>query len=91
VTRALGELAMTLAGIDARMRAHDLADLPRPLHRVERMAEQLGMTSLGEVAADLRACLAAGDGTAVAAVWARMGRIAERSLAAERTGLDHQA
>ena len=88
VTRALAELALTMAGLAARVRAHDLADLGRPLRRLQGMAESLGMISLGLVAADLRICLASGDSTAFSAVWARLIRIAERALAPDKDLLD---
>ncbi len=84
VTRALGELALTMAGIAAQVKSHELADLARQLRRLQRMAENLGMVSLGLVAGDARACLDRADTTAFAAVWARLVRVAERSLAADK-------
>ena len=60
----------------------------RQLRRLHRMAEQLGMESLGAVAADLRRCLDIGDATAFSAVWARLLRVAERSLAVDKALLD---
>ncbi len=83
VTRALGELALTMAGLDAQVRAHDLADLTRQLKRLQRMAENLGMISLCAVSGDASNCLQSGDSTAFSAVWARLIRIAERSLTAD--------
>lgn len=88
VTRALGELALTMAGLASQIRAHDMADLSRQLRRLQRMAENLGMVSLGLVAADVRTCLERGDPTAFASVWARLIRIAERSLASDKELLD---
>lgn len=88
VTRALGELALTMSCIATRVRAHEMSDLIRQLRRLQRMAENLGMVSLGLVAADLRACLDQSDVTGFAAVWARLLRIAERSLATDRATLD---
>lgn len=88
VTRALGELALTMAGIAAQLRAHELADLSRQLRRLQRMAENLGMVSLGQVAADARACLERSEATAFAAVCARLMRVAERSLAADKGLVD---
>jgi hypothetical protein len=64
VTRALGELALTMSGLDAQVRARDLADLTRQLRRLQRMAENLGMISLSAVAGDAGACLQSGDSTA---------------------------
>lgn len=88
VSRALGELALTMAGLASQVRARDLADLSRQLRRLQRMAENLGMVSLGLVAADVRGCLEQGDSTAFSAVWARLIRIAERSLASDKDLLD---
>ena len=88
VTRALGELALTMAGLAQQVRAHDLTDLHRQLRRLQRMAEHLGMVSLGLVAGDVRLCLDSGDVTAFSAVWARLMRVAEHSLAGDRDLLD---
>ncbi len=84
VTRALTELALTMSGLAAQVQAHDLADMARQLRRLQRMSENLGLVSLGLISADLRACLERGDVTAFSAVWARLLRVAERSLAADR-------
>lgn len=88
VTRALGELALTMSGLAVQVRAHEMGDLIRQLRRLQRMAENLGLVSLGLVAADVRICLDSGDVTAFAAVWARLLRIAERSLSTDKELLD---
>jgi len=88
VTRALGELALTMTGLAARVKAHEMTDLSRQLRRLQRMSEGLGLTSLGLVAGDVRGCLDQGDPTAFSAVWARLMRIAERSLATDKSLLD---
>ena len=88
VARALGELALTMSGLANQVRDHELGDLIRQSRRLQRMAENLGLISLGLVAADLRVCLDSKDVTAFAAVWARLLRIAERSLAHDGTALD---
>lgn len=84
VTRALTELAMTMAGLASRIRERDLGDVDRQLRRLQRMAENLGMTSLALVAGDVRLCLGRSDVTGFAAVWARLMRVAERSMATDR-------
>ncbi len=81
VARALGELALTMAGLAEKVRAQDLRDLARQLGVLKRLAEDLGLVSLAHVAADSRTCLERADSTAFAAVWARLLRVAERSLA----------
>lgn len=88
VTRALGELALAMAGIAAQVRAQQMVDLARQLTRLQRMAENLGMISLGQVAQDVCICLERGDSTGFAAVWARLLRVAERSLSMDRDFAD---
>jgi len=88
VTRALGELAMTMAGLAEQVRTTEVAVLSRQLRRLQRMSEQLGLVSLGLVARDVRDCLDRSDRTAFAAVWARLLRVAETSLAPEPGVLD---
>lgn len=88
VTRALGELALTMASLAAQVRERDMQDLSRQLRRLQRMSENLGMVSLGLVAGDVRDCLDRADVTAFSAVWARLVRIAERSLAPDKGLLD---
>ena len=83
VTRALGELALTMAGIAEKVRAQELRDLARQLARLGRLSADLGLLSLATVAGDARTCLERADGTAFSAVWARLLRVAERSLAIE--------
>jgi hypothetical protein len=88
VARALGELALTMAGLASQIRAHQMGDVARQLRRLQQMGEHLGMVSLADVTADVRYCLDVGDVTAFSAVWARLLRIAERSLAPDKTLLD---
>ena len=88
VTRALGELALAMAGIAAQVKSQELADLSRQLKKLQRMAENLGMISLSAVAADARTCLDRCDSTAFTAVWARLLRVAERSLATDKDFAD---
>jgi hypothetical protein len=83
VTRALGELALTMAGLAEKVRAQDLRDLARQLGRLTRLASDLGLSSLATVSSDAKTCLERADGTAFSAVWARLLRVAERSLVAE--------
>ena len=83
VTRALGELALTMAGIAEKVRAQELRDLARQLGRLGRLAADLGLLTLATVAVDAKTCLERAESTAFAAVWARLLRVAERSLAAD--------
>lgn len=88
VTRALGELALTMAGIAEKVRAQELRDLARQLARLRRLAEDLGLQSLASVAGDAKCCLERADGTAFSAVWARLMRVAERSLSPDQGSAD---
>ncbi len=81
VNRSISDLGMELAGIADRMILHDLAQVTQPLARVQMLAESLGFVTLAVVSADLRLCLSRGDPTAIAAVWARLCRVAEKALA----------
>ena len=83
VTRALGELALTMAGIAEKVRAQELRDLARQLGRLGRLAADLGLLTLATVAGDARTCLERAESTAFSAVWARLLRVAERSLAVD--------
>jgi hypothetical protein len=83
VTRALGELALTMAAIAEKVRAQELRDMARQLGRLARLAGDLGLSSLATVAGDAKTCLECADSTAFSAVWARLMRVAERSLAIE--------
>lgn len=88
VTRALAELAITMVGLAAQVREHQLDDLTQQLRRLARMAENLGLVSLAAVSMDVSACLQRADPTAFAAVWARLIRIAERSLVCDDAIMD---
>lgn len=83
VTRALGELALTMAGIAEKVQAQELRDLARQLGRLGRLAADLGLLTLAMVAGDAKTCLERADSTAFSAVWARLLRVAERSLTIE--------
>jgi len=84
VARALGEICQTVAGLAEQVKAHDLAEMARPLRRLQRMSENLGLITLSTTAADLAICLSAQDVTAFSAVWARLVRVAQDALADER-------
>lgn len=77
VARAMGEISQTIAGMAEQVKAHDLANMARPLRRLQRMSENLGLITLSLTAADLAFCLTAQDVTAFSAVWARLVRVAK--------------
>ncbi|MFD1807673.1 hypothetical protein ACFSHQ_04440 [Gemmobacter lanyuensis] len=39
-----------MSGLAAQVRAHEMQDLARPLRRLQRMSDQLGLISLAQVA-----------------------------------------
>lgn len=82
INRAIGELASRTAEL-ARFADERQEDaVARSARLMVKVADQLGMSTLARVAADLAATTEAGDRTAQAAVLARLTRIGERSLSA---------
>jgi hypothetical protein len=79
--RAMGEMAGVRREMAVQFGAHDLEGFARNLRRMRRIAEHLGLTSLGTVAGDVTACLERGDATALSATWARLARSADQALA----------
>ncbi len=88
VTRALAELSATLTASTELVRQKRLSELDRRLARMRRMADDLGMVSLAAVATHCAHCLDRGDSTAFAAVWARLVRVADCSLAPDKGTVD---
>ena len=80
VARALGEISQSVAGLADQVKAHELEDMLRPLRRLQRMSESLGLVTLGLIAADLIHCITCQDVTAFSAVWARLLRVADMAL-----------
>lgn len=80
VAGALEDLAKAMTDLTARIGRHDLGDLDKGLTQIQQTAQDLGMITLGLVAGDLRDCANRADATAFAAVWARLTRLAQRSL-----------
>lgn len=80
VTRALGEVALAMASIASQVRGNEMRDLSRQLRKLQSMAENLGMISLGRVSGDARICLERGDSTAFSAVWTRLIKVTEQTL-----------
>ncbi len=81
VNRALAEIGLAMATLAARIEAKKIEDLDRKLRRLQQMAENIGLVSVAVVAGDMKTCLEQGDDTAFSAVWSRLTRVAERSLA----------
>jgi len=82
VTRAMEELAFRMSGMQEEFRTGDLDGFARNARSLSRVAGQVGMVTLARVSRDVADCAAQGDHVAVAATWARLGRISDRSLVA---------
>jgi len=82
VSNTMEHMAMLLAEMEEQYVGGDTRELCRSARRLSRLAEAVGMTTLARVAGDVDACAGRNDMVAFAATWARLLRIAERSLTA---------
>lgn len=80
VDRALQDLGETLDLARGCHRAGRIEDLSALAARIEHIAEPLGLCSLARVAADLEELCDWQDEVALAAVLARLNRVADQSL-----------
>lgn len=82
ISRAVEQLGAEMAALGTAARAGDLHRVSLAADRVSRDAWQIGMTTLSAVAVHTADCARGGDGPAVAAVLARLDRVAAQSLRA---------
>ena len=82
VSRAMEEMALHLAEMERHYREGDTRVICRSARALSRLAGEVGMTTLARVAADVNTCAGRGDMVAFGATWARLLRIADRSLSA---------
>lgn len=75
------EISDRLGRIDACHRAGAYEKVAPDAQRVSQLSAELGLTSLARVARDLRVVSTRGDAVAYQAVWERLVRIGDRSLA----------
>jgi hypothetical protein len=80
VCRALEELAARLSHAERCYREGRIADMRKSSRSLIAIADQVGMSLLAGVAGDVTASIDAGDHVALAATFARLLRIGERSL-----------
>jgi hypothetical protein len=80
VCRALEELAARLSHSERCHREGRLEDMRKSTRSLIAIADQIGMQLLARVASDVTGCIDAGDRNALAATFARLLRIGERSL-----------
>lgn len=80
VCRALEELAARLSHAERCYREGRIAEMRKSSRSLIAIADQVGMSLLAGVAGDVTASIDAGDHVALAATFARLLRIGERSL-----------
>jgi len=80
VCRALEEIAARLAEAEGDYRAGRFDRMRKGCRGLVGMADEVGLPLMARVARDVTACIDTGDATALAASFARLLRIAERSL-----------
>jgi hypothetical protein len=80
VCRALEELAARLSHAERCYREGRIADMRKSSRSLIAIADQVGTSLLAGVAGDVTASIDAGDHVALAATFARLLRIGERSL-----------
>lgn len=84
ISRAAEQLGVDMDSLAAAMRDGDLRQVSLAADRLSREAWQIGLTTLSAVAVHAADCARGGDGPAVAAVLARLDRVAAQSLRALR-------
>ncbi|MDT8327284.1 MAG: hypothetical protein RQ750_07865 [Roseovarius sp.] len=80
VCRALEELAARLSHSERCHREGRLEDMRKSTRSLIAISDQIGMQHLARVAGDVTGCIDSGDRNALAATFARLLRIGERSL-----------
>jgi len=81
VAERVEEIADRLADIDWLHRQGQTGQVPVEAQRVARLCTEVGLTSLARAARDLAQTATQADAPAFAAVWDRVVRIGDRSLA----------
>lgn len=81
VSERVEEISERLADIDWLQRQNLLAEVPADAARVARLCAEIGLVSLGRAARDLAQVALSGHPATCAAVWERVVRIGDRSLA----------
>lgn len=82
VCRAIEELAVRLSNCERHWRKNRYSDLRKSARSLVAIADQVGMTALAGVAADVTNAVDVDDHAAVAATLFRLIRTGERSLTA---------
>lgn len=82
VSRAMEELSHRMGEMLVQFRSNDAERFCRNARSLARVAGQVGMISLARVAQDVADCAGSGERVALAATWARLQRLSDRSLVA---------
>ena len=82
VSRAMDELSFRMNEMIGQYSDRDTERFCRNARSLCRVAGQVGMTSFSRVAQDVADCAAAGEPVALAATWARLQRLSDKSLVA---------
>ncbi len=80
--RAMEELALRLSHSERLYQDSDMRELRKSAHSLIGIADQIGMTKLARVAADVSASVDQSDPVALAATLSRLMRVGETSLTA---------
>lgn len=80
--RAMEELALRLSHSERLFQQSDMAELCKSTHSLIAIADQIGMSKLARVAADVCTVSEQNDRVAVAATLSRLMRVGESSLTA---------
>ncbi len=80
ICRALEEVAVRLSHAERCHREGRLDDMRRSTRSLIAMSDQVGMSVLAKVAADVTGCIDAGDRIALAATLSRLLRVGETCL-----------
>lgn len=81
VMEAVEAISDILAEVDGFVRRGDLKAIAPRAQQVSRISAEIGLTSLARVARDMGITATRGDMIAYRAVWERLVRIGDRSLA----------
>lgn len=81
VMESVESISDLLAEVDAHMRKGELDKISPKAKQVSRLSVAIGLTSLARVSRDMGISASKGDMVAYRAVWERLVRIGDRSLA----------
>ena len=82
VSQAMEAMALLLADMEEHYCDGETRAICHGARQLAQIAAEVGMTTLARVANDVDLCAGRGDMVAFAATWARLLRIADRSLTA---------